>query len=58
MEKKQSRTRQPTTPLTIRTETLRRLDNSQLQGVTGGFKIRTPVGYDDNTNPLYDDVTG
>jgi hypothetical protein len=57
--KKMRSKNQKTTSLTLRTETLRRFDNSQLQGVAGGGgRIRVPVGYDDNTTPLYDDATG
>jgi hypothetical protein len=58
MEKKQSKIRQQTASLTLRTETLCRLDNSQLQGVAGdGFRIRTPIGYDDDTTPIYDGIS-
>ena len=58
-QKTQARPQQKTTSLRLQTETLRRLDDSQLQGVAGGGgRIRVPVGYDDNTTPIYDDTTG
>ena len=57
LEKKQPKTKQKL-PLTLRTETLRRLEGSQLQGVAGGARIRIPVGFADDTTPIYDDTTG
>jgi hypothetical protein len=58
MEKKQAQPK--TTPLSLRRETLRRLDDGQLQGVAGGGRLRVPVGFADNTEPVYDpaDTTG
>ena len=59
MEKKNTKTQQKTASLGLKTETLRRLDDSQMKAVVaGGFKIRTPVGFDDNTTPIYDDTDG
>lgn len=55
MEKKQSQSKQKTTSLCLRTETLRRLDDSKLQAVAGGVRIWKPVGDDDTTN---DTTTG
>lgn len=60
MEKKQMKTT-PKTSLRLRTETLRRLDDSKLQGVAGGVRIWKPVGFADDTTPIYeeyDDTTG
>jgi hypothetical protein len=56
MEKKPSKARQKTTLLRLQTETLRRLDDARLQGVAGGGRLRVPVGYADNTTPIYDDA--
>lgn len=59
MEKKQPETKQKTASLTLQTETLRRLKDSQLQGVAGGAgKIRIPTGFADDTTPIYDDTAG
>ena len=44
--------------LTLRKETLRRLGSSELQGVAGGVRIHIPLGYADDTTPIYDDSTG
>ena len=55
MEKKQTEVT-PKTSLKLRTETLRRLDDSKLQGAVGGVRIWKPTGYyDDTTN---DTTTG
>jgi len=53
MEKKQAKTKQNTSPLALHRETLRRLENSELQGVAGGARIYKPVGFDDDTTPIY-----
>jgi hypothetical protein len=45
-----------TASLRLQTETLRRLDDTRLQGVAGGGRLRVPVGYADNTTPIYDDA--
>lgn len=52
MEKKQAK---KTSTLSLRTETLRRLDDARLPGVAGGGRIRIPVGFEDDTTPIYDD---
>jgi hypothetical protein len=59
MEKKHSTPKQKTAALRLRTETLRRLDDSELQTVAGGgFKIRIPIGFEDDTTPIYADIAG
>ena len=56
MEKKQA---QKTSPLQLRTETLRRLDNGKLRALAGGVRIHIPIGYGPDTTPIYgDDTTG
>ena len=57
MEKKQAK---KASTLTLRTETLRRLDDAHLPRVAGGARLRVPVGYGDDTTPIYDtnDTTG
>jgi hypothetical protein len=40
--------------LTLHKETLRMLGTSELQGVAGMGRIRIPVGYRDDTSPIYD----
>jgi hypothetical protein len=54
MEKKQKAKQKPTS-LKLHSETLRRLDDSRLQGVAGGGRLRVPVGYADDTTPIYND---
>lgn len=56
MEKKQAKTSQKDS-LRLRTETLRQLDDTKLQGVAGGARIWKP-GYADDTTPIGDDTTG
>ena len=51
MEKKTQK--QKTSSLTLRKETLRRLEDSALQRVAGGAKIWIPVGHADDTTPIY-----
>lgn len=59
MEKKPANADPKKTSLRLQTETLRRLDDARLQGVAGGGRIRIPVGYADDTTPVYgDDTTG
>jgi hypothetical protein len=43
-------------PLSLRKETLRQLDETRLEAVWGGGRLRVPVGYADNTDPIYDDA--
>ena len=59
MEKKNSKVQQKTTSLGLKTETLRRLDDSQMKAVAGGGRVRitVPGGYADDTTPI-DDTTG
>ena len=56
MEKKQSTAKQKTTALRVRKETFRRLEDSQLQGVAGGGRLRVPTGFADDGTPIYDDT--
>jgi hypothetical protein len=56
MERKKSEMKQKAASLKLRTETLRRLDDPQLRGVAGGGRLRVPVGFADNTTPIYDDA--
>lgn len=49
------------TKLGLKAETLRRLDGSQLSGAIGGVRIWKPVGFADDTTPVYgwaDDTSG
>jgi hypothetical protein len=39
--------------LVLRRETLRRLDASDLERVAGGGRIRIPIGWADDTTPIY-----
>jgi hypothetical protein len=45
---------QERTSLTLRKETLRRLDSSDLQKAAGAVRIWKPVGFADDTTPIYD----
>ena len=54
MEKKQAK---KASTLTLRTETLRRLDDAHLPRVAGGARLRVPGGFADDTSPLYYDDT-
>jgi len=51
---KKQQTSQPTaSPLTLRRETLRRLDSSELQKAAGAVRIWKPLGFADDTTPVY-----
>ena len=52
--KKQKKIAQTTSPLTLRKETLRRLASAELNEVIGGVRIWKPVGFADDTTPIYD----
>jgi hypothetical protein len=56
--KKNRLTIQQTNALTLNRETLRQLESSKLQTVAGGGRLRVPVGYADDTTPIYDDTQG
>lgn len=58
MEKKTTQSKQKTTSLKLRTETLRRLDDSQLRAAAGGGRLRVPSGLADDTTTYEDDTTG
>jgi hypothetical protein len=53
MEKNLKTKQEKTSPLAVRKETLRRLEDSALQGVAGVAKIWIPVGFADDTTPIY-----
>jgi len=53
MEKK---TKQKVTLLALRKETLRRLEDSELRGAVGAARMWKPVGFDDDTTPIYSEV--
>jgi hypothetical protein len=53
MEKRQPKAKQKTSSLALRKETLRRLKDSELRRVAGGSRIRIPIGYAEDTTPLY-----
>lgn len=58
MEKKLSTAKPKATSLGLQTETLHRLEASHLQRVAGGSRVRIPLGYADDTTPIYDDTAG
>lgn len=58
MEKRYLKKNQKATSLTVRTETLRRLDDTKLQEVAGGGRLRVPIGIADDTTPIYGDTDG
>jgi hypothetical protein len=58
MEKKQPKTKQKLTSLQLRSETLHRLEASQLRGVIGGARMWKPSGFAGDTTPLYDETGG
>jgi hypothetical protein len=53
MEKKPLKTKQKTSSLGLCKETLRQLEKPELRHVGGGAKIWIPVGFADDTTPLY-----
>ena len=52
MEKRQSKTKK-TSGLTLHKETLRRLKRSELQRVAGAGRVHIPIGFADDTTPIY-----
>jgi len=56
MEKKQLTTKQKTSALALRKETLRQLKKSELQRVAGGTRIRIPIGFDGDTTPIFGEM--
>jgi hypothetical protein len=58
MKKNRRTIQQKTNALVLHRETLRQLESSKLQAVAGGGRLRVPVGYADDTTPLYDDTQG
>jgi hypothetical protein len=52
MEKGQSKTKK-TSALALRKETLWRLEDSKLQGVAGAARLWPPIGFADDTTPIY-----
>ncbi|MFL6234432.1 MAG: hypothetical protein ACJ76N_14970 [Thermoanaerobaculia bacterium] len=55
MKKNELKTKHTSLPALCK-ETLRQLDNSELQGVAGAGRIRVPVGFNEDTTPVYDYV--
>ncbi|HKH47375.1 MAG TPA: hypothetical protein VKM72_22185 [Thermoanaerobaculia bacterium] len=53
MKKEPSQPNQKTDPLALRKETLRSLGDSELRGVDGAARMWKPVGFDDDTTPIY-----
>jgi hypothetical protein len=53
MEKKRSTTRKTGSALALQRETLQRLADSELRGAAGGARIYKPVGFNDDTTPIY-----
>jgi hypothetical protein len=53
VEKRQPKTKKKTSSLALRKETLRWLGTSELQGVAGAAKIWVPIGFGDDTTPIY-----
>jgi hypothetical protein len=39
--------------IALHRETLRQLGTSELQGIRAGGRLRVPVGYADDTSPVY-----
>jgi hypothetical protein len=56
VEKKQEEAKQKTASLRLRTETLHRLEASHLREAIGGARMWKPVGFTDDTTPIYDDT--
>jgi hypothetical protein len=52
------KTKLKTSPLSLRKETLRRLQDSELRGVAGVARVRIPIGFAEDTTPIgsYDDL--
>ena len=54
MKRSQPTTKQKTSALMLRKETLRQLEALQLQAVAGGGgRLRVPGGFYDDTTPIY-----
>ena len=54
MKRNQSATKQKASALMLRKETLRQLEDSKLQGAVGAVRIWKPVGFAEDTTPVYD----
>lgn len=54
MEKKPTQSKQKTSSLRLRTETLRQLDDAQLRAVAGGGRLRVPSGDDTSVDDTAD----
>jgi hypothetical protein len=54
--KKQQTSKPTPAPLTLRRETLRQLAGAELAGAVGGVRIWKPVGFADDTTPIYEEV--
>ncbi|MFL6260014.1 MAG: hypothetical protein ACJ76Y_09905 [Thermoanaerobaculia bacterium] len=55
MEKNQLKTKK-SSRFAFHKETLRRLEDSELQGVAGAARTYKPVGFAEDTTPIYDYV--
>ena len=53
MKKKRLKREQKTSPLALHKETLRQLKKSELQQAPGGTRIRIPIGFADDTSPIF-----
>lgn len=53
MERQQATAKQKTRSLALHKSTLQRLEDSELQRVDGRTRIRIPVGFDDDTAPIF-----
>jgi hypothetical protein len=53
MEKKRLKPKK-TSGLTVHKETLRQLEAPELRGVAGAARIHIPIGFADDTTPIYD----
>ena len=53
MEKKQLKTQQKTSALTLYKETLWQLEDSELQEVAGVARMWKPLGFAEDTTPIY-----
>ena len=54
MKRNQPTPKQKTSALMLRKETLRQLEASQLQGAVGAVRMWRPVGFAEDSTPIYD----
>lgn len=53
MERKRSTMRKQGSSLALHRETLRRLADSALRGAAGGARMWKPLGFDEDTTPIF-----